>query len=84
MVVLSPSEARRQFFHLGELATKEPVLVPTSTPFIVTAVSGLAAGATRAVKPARHVDFALMSSLALKDVNFEIPAMSVTLQLPEP
>jgi hypothetical protein len=84
LVVLSPSEARKQFFHLGELAAKEPVLVPTSIPFIVTSVSGLAAGAPRAGRPARHIDFALMSRLGLKDIDFEIPAMSVTLQLPEP
>lgn len=75
MLTLPPSEARRRFFHLGELAESGPVLVLASTPFIVTAVGGAfqSTGIPTEAR-GRHVDFALLGSLGLADVDF--PPMS--------
>jgi hypothetical protein len=71
MMTLSPSEARRQFFHLGELAEQGPVLVLASTPFLVTPVGGPLP--SREAPPAgshRHVDLELLGSLDLTDLEF--------------
>ncbi len=81
LIVLSPTEARKQFFHLGELAAREPVLVPASIPFIVMPVTSLSAPAPHAATPAHHVDFAFLKSLNLGDVEF--PPMSVAMRAPE-
>jgi hypothetical protein len=75
VLTLPPSEARRQFFHLGELAERGPVLVLASTPFIVTSVGGpLPSPEASSATGRRHVDFALLGSLGLADDDF--PPMS--------
>ena len=79
MLTLPPSEARRKFFHLGELAEQGPVLVLASTPFIVTSVGGpFPSPETLSATGRRHVDFALLGSLGLADDDF--PPMSPRLE----
>ena len=38
MRTIQPTEARKQFFTLGNLAKQEPLLVTASTPFMVVSV----------------------------------------------
>lgn len=41
MRAIQPTEARKRFFTLGNLARQEPLLVTASTPFMVVAVETL-------------------------------------------
>ena len=38
---IQPTEARKQFFTLGNLAREEPLLVTASTPFLIMPVEGM-------------------------------------------
>lgn len=72
MMTLQPSDARRHFFHLGELAAKGPLLVTASKPFVVVPLDWLVdrLPAPLAREP-RHVDLELLGGLGLEDVVLE-------------
>jgi hypothetical protein len=84
MHILQPSEARRQFFHLGELAANGPLLVNATVPFVVMPLGwGLGPGPTAPRPEPHHADLDLLGGLALGDLDLDLEPMRLRLQEPE-